>query len=398
MILPRPIQLLRQRLMNRDDAEHVQTAIRIAIVSTAMVYFHSGYFAENADNAQYVVPARWAVSIAFTVTVALLVALLIRPGISVARRIIGLVHDVTAISTAMFLGEAGAAAVAAIYLWVTLGNGFRYGTAYLYGCAVLSIFGFGTVYLFSDYWHAQSELSVNILILLAAIPPHVGRLLTSLHKAKAELKKQASFDGLTGLMNRAEFEQSIANILATEQNGHFLLYCDLDHFKAVNDAAGHAAGDKLLTDIGQVIQECVRRDDLTARLGGDEFSVFLQNCPQDRARAIAESIRNAVSGYRLAWSTEYYSVGISVGVAPSAAVKDMASMFRLADAACYAAKNGGRNQVHVVDAQTDVANTQAIRVLFGQEKAPTRKRSAPTRELPVATGKIDAGNWGGSRR
>lgn len=361
--------------MNRDDAEHVQVAIRMAIVSTAMVYFHSSYFAENADNAEFVVLARWAVSIAYAITIGLLIALLVRPGISVTRRVIGLLHDVTAISTAMFLGEGGAAAVAAIYLWVTLGNGFRYGTTYLYGCAVLSIVGFGLVYLFSDYWHEQGELSINILILLAVIPPYVGRLLTSLHKAKAELKQRASYDGLTGLMNRAELEQGMATVLATKNDGHFLLFCDLDHFKAVNDDAGHAAGDKLLTDIGQVIQECVRSDDLTARLGGDEFSVFLKNCPQNRARAIAEDIRNAVSGYRLAWSTEYYSVGISIGAAPSAAVKDVDSLFRLADAACYAAKNAGRNQVHLVDANTDVADTQVIRKLFDKETAPTRRES-----------------------
>lgn len=102
----------------------------------------------------------------------------------------------------------------------------------------------------------------------------------------------------------------MAHSLSRKQAGHFLLFCDLDHFKAVNDVAGHAAGDKLLTDIGQVIRECVRADDLTARLGGDEFAVFLENCPQNRARVIAEFIRNAVSGYRLAWSTEYYGVEI----------------------------------------------------------------------------------------
>ena len=374
MALTGSIRFIRQRLTNRADAEHVQVAIRVAIVSTAMVYFNSGYFAENAENAEYVILARWAVSIAFCITIALLVALLIHPGISVVRRVIGLLHDVTAISTAMFLGEGGAAAVAAIYLWVTLGNGFRYGTEYLYACALLSIAGFGTVYMFSDYWHEQSNLSINILVLLAVIPPYVGSLLTSLHKAKAQLKERASLDGLTGLINRVELEQTMANILARKHDGHFLLFCDLDHFKAVNDDAGHAAGDKLLTDIGQVIQECVRSDDLTARLGGDEFSVFLKNCPQNKARAIAEAIRNAVSGYRLAWSTEYYSVGISVGVAPSAAVKDIDSLFRLADAACYAAKNAGRNQIHVVDAQADVADTQAIRRLFGKEKATRQKR------------------------
>jgi diguanylate cyclase (GGDEF)-like protein len=271
----------------------------------------------------------------------------------------------------MFLGEGGAAAVAAIYLWVTLGNGFRYGVAYLYACAILSIIGFGSVYLFSDYWHEQRILSINILLLLALIPPYVGSLLKSLHVAKAQLRQRATYDGLTGLINRVELEQNTASILAHKQAGHFLLFCDLDHFKAVNDDAGHAAGDKLLADIGQVIEECVRSDDLTARLGGDEFAVFLKNCPQDRARIIAESIRNAVAGYRLAWSTEYYSVGISIGAAPSAAVKDMESLFRLADAACYAAKNAGRNQVYVIDTESDLKDTQAIRKLvFDRKEAP----------------------------
>ena len=374
MNLTGPIEFLRQRFSNREDAEHQQAMIRVAIVSTALIYFHSGYFAENSNNPEYVMFAGWVASIAFLITMGIFLALLIRPGISNVRRVVGMIHDVTAISVAMFLGEAGAAAVAAIYIWVALGNGFRYGTSFLYASAVLSFVGFGTVYLLSDYWHQQTMLSINILILLAAIPPYVGRLLNSLHKAKALLKQQASYDGLTGLMNRAELEQKMTTILNRQHDGHFLLFCDLDHFKAVNDEAGHAAGDKLLTDIGQVIQECVRSDDLTARMGGDEFVVFLRNCPQDRARVIAESIRNAVSGYRLAWSTKYYSVGISVGAAPSKAVKDLDSLFRLADAACYAAKNAGRNQVHIVDAQTDVADTQTIRKMFADEIVSSRKK------------------------
>ena len=369
----RPFVFIKRRFEHRPDAEHIQVLIRLAIVSTAMIYFHSSYFASNAENAEYAMLARWAVSIAFVITIALFVAILVRPGVSVARRVVGLVHDVVAISTAMFLGEAGAAAVAAIYLWVTLGNGFRYGIAYLYGCAVLSFLGFGSVFVFSDYWHEQRLLSINILLLLALIPPYVAGLLRSLQEAKALLKERASFDGLTGLMNRVEFEQNVARIMSISQDGHFLLFCDLDHFKAVNDAAGHAAGDKLLVDVGRIIQECVRNDDLTARLGGDEFAVFLKKCPQDRVRVITESIRNAISGYRLAWSTEYYRVGVSIGAAPSTAVKDMESLFRLADAACYAAKNAGRNQIHIIDARACLEDTKAIR------KLTARARSASDR-------------------
>ena len=355
------IRCLWHRLANRADAEHIQVAIRIAIVSAAFVYVHSDYFAASAEN---VLLAHWAGSIALGITIALAVAVLIDPDISVARRIIGMVHDVIGISAALFLGEASATGVAAIYFWVTLGNGFRYGTRYLYGCAAFSIAGFASVCLFSNYWQRQEMLSLNILILLAVIPPYVGRLLTSLHKAKAQLKHQASVDGLTGLLNRAEMEQSIEANLARQHGGHFLLYCDLDHFKTLNDVAGHAAGDQLLIDIGRIIGDCVRSDDLTARLGGDEYCVFIKNCPPEKAREIAENIRNSVSGYRLAWGTEYYSVGISIGGAPSSAVMDMDSLFRLADAACYAAKNAGRNQVHIVDPQIHVTDTQVIRKLF----------------------------------
>lgn len=369
------IRFLRQRLANRADAEHIQAAIRIAIVSAAMVYFHSDYFAANSNNEEHVTLAHWAVSIAFGITIALAIALVIEPRVSIARRIIGMIHDVAAISAALFLGEASATAVAAIYLWVTLGNGFRYGTRYLYGCTALSIAGFGSVCWFSDYWHRQETLSLNILILLAVVPPYVGRLLTSLHKAKAQLKHQASVDGLTGLLNRSELEQSIEAILARQHDGHFLLFCDLDHFKTLNDLAGHAAGDKLLVDIGRAIEACVRSDDLTARLGGDEFCVFIKKCPPQKAREIAENIRNTVSEYRLAWGSEYFSVGISIGVAPSSAAKDIGSLFRLADAGCYAAKNAGRNQVHIVDPQMNIADTQIIRNLFTDRKSGNHQTS-----------------------
>lgn len=369
------IRFVWRRLENRSDAEHIQAAIRISIVSVAMVYFHSDYFAARSDNAANVAIAHWAVSLVFAITLGLAIAIVINPRISVVRRIIGMVHDVAAISAALFIGEASAAPVAAIYLWVTLGNGFRYGSRYLYGCAALSIGGFAGVYMLSEYWQQQSTLSLNILIILATVPLYVGRLLTTLQQTKAQLSHRASSDGLTGLLNRTALEQGIEAILEHQRDGHFLFYCDLDHFKTLNDVAGHAAGDKLLVDIGQIIRSCVRSDDLTARVGGDEFCVLVKNCPLEIARKIAENIRNSVSGYRLAWGTEYFSVGISVGAAPSSAVKDMASLIRLADAGCYAAKNAGRNQVHIIDPQLGMTDTQAIRKLFADRERENHPRS-----------------------
>jgi len=375
-----PLNFIRQRFSNRGDAEHVQAMIRLGIVSTAMVYFHSAFFVSSASSEEKALWAHYAVTVSWTITLVLFAAVLWRPAVSVPRRVSGTVHDIIAISVAMYLGEGSAAAVVVIYLWSTLGNGFRYGVPYLYGSAALSIAGFGVVFLISDYWQSQRLLSINIFLLLTLVPPYVARLLKSLAEAQAALQQRASFDTLTGLMNRLEFEERLEALLATDRNGHFLLFCDLDFFKTVNDEAGHAAGDKLLADIGQIIEEAVRKDDLTARLGGDEFAVLLRHCPQERARAIAESIRNSVSGYRLAWGTEYYQVGVSVGVAPSAAVKDIDSLFRLADAACYAAKNAGRNQIHVIDARARIEDTQAIRNIAPDSGAKQRTgRPAVTR-------------------
>ena len=287
------------------------------------------------------------------------------------RRVIGMIHDVTAISLSMYFGEGAGAAIAVIYLWITVGNGFRFGVHYLYACATLCLGGFGIVYLSSEFWQQNGLLSLNILLAMLVVPPYVGSLLRSLHRANDALQHQASTDTLTGLLSRREMENALEALFQGDSRGHVLLYCDLDRFKEVNDVAGHAAGDKLLIDLGELIRKSVRRDDLSGRMGGDEFCVLLRNCSLERGRAIAEEIRSRVTGYRLAWGTEYFSVGMSIGVAPSGAVNDAESLFRLADAACYAAKNAGRNRVHIVDPRTDVLDTQKIRKVFdGDKNAP----------------------------
>ncbi len=355
---------LQQRLLNRHDQEHIQTGIRLILVVAAIVYFFSDRFVAGAVNEEYARFAQLAAMFATVTTVSLAVALLVNPEISVSRRIIGMVHDVVAISAAMYFGEGGAAGAAAAYLWVTLGNGFRYGNRYLYSSAILSFVAFAAVSASSTYWRMNTTLSANILVLLALIPPYVGALLNSLQRVKNQLRHQASVDVLTGLLNRAQTEMSVERVLDSRHDGHTLLFCDLDLFKQVNDKAGHAAGDKLLKDVARIILDCSGDNAIVGRLGGDEFCVFLSNCTIEKARRIAETIRNSVSGYRLAWGREYYTVGISVGVAPSGAVQDMSSLFRLADAACYAAKNAGRNQVHIVDPTAGLADTQRIRNLF----------------------------------
>jgi len=372
----KPLEFLRQRLADRADSEHGQSLVRIAFVSIVFVYFYTNYFVSRVDEVS-LIGARVIVAISLVMSLSIFAAILWRPGKSVIRRLLGMVHDVVAISFGMYLGEGAGAAVAVIYLWITIGNGFRYGVPYLYASAVLSLSGFGTVYLSSQYWQSQGVLSLNILLTMLIVSPFVGSLLKSLHAARDMLQKQASTDSLTGLLSRMEMETAIEALFTGDHSGHVLLFCDLDHFKEVNDVAGHAAGDKLLTDIGEIIRESVRKDDLCGRMGGDEFCVLLRNCALERGREIAEQIRSKTTGYRFAWGTEYFSVGVCIGVAPSDAVNDADSLFRLADAACYAAKNAGRNKVHVVDPRIDSLNTQKIRRI--SDDSPNERRPGQAR-------------------
>ena len=167
-----------------------------------------------------------------------------------------------------------------------------------------------------------------------------------------QLSYQASHDALTGLINRAEFENRLVAALAgSKQNPshtHALLYIDLDQFKVINDTFGHTAGDELLRHVMEIIQANIRATDILARLGGDEFGILLERCDEDRALEIAESIRGAIEKNRFAWKDTFTNVRCSIGMyMVTHESPDAASVMSSADVACYSAKDVGRNQIHL---------------------------------------------------
>ena len=168
------------------------------------------------------------------------------------------------------------------------------------------------------------------------------------------LSYQASHDALTGLINRREFDTRLQRAVLSAQARtatHALLYVDLDQFKVVNDTCGHQAGDRLLRDVTGLLQTRVRSADTLARLGGDEFGILLENCTLDQATRIAESVRQSLHEYRFVWGTSTLTVGASVGVVEiKSDTEKVASVMSAADIACYAAKEGGRNRIHVYEA------------------------------------------------
>lgn len=169
------------------------------------------------------------------------------------------------------------------------------------------------------------------------------------HEQHERLHWAAHHDRLTGLVNRAAFEVLLERATESAAKAPFCaMFIDLDRFKQVNDAGGHAAGDALLRGIAQVLTSRLRKSDTVSRLGGDEFAVVLPQCPIPQAQALAEALRNAVDSYRLEWDGQQYSVGASIGlVAVNGIHASAAEVLCAADAACYAAKRGGRNQVSV---------------------------------------------------
>src|SRR5579864_4548483 len=167
----------------------------------------------------------------------------------------------------------------------------------------------------------------------------------------ARLSNLASHDALTGLLNRREFEQRVRAIVEhhdAEDGQHAVLYLDLDQFKVVNDTSGHAAGDELLRQVGALLRPRLREGDVLARLGGDEFGVLLPHCPPAPALRIAEALRKAIVDFRFAWKNRSFTIGVSIGLVNLAdGPHTLASALSAADAACYLAKDKGRNRVQV---------------------------------------------------
>jgi diguanylate cyclase (GGDEF)-like protein len=158
----------------------------------------------------------------------------------------------------------------------------------------------------------------------------------------------ATHDALTNIANRHEFESQLAEHLRDrrKRESACVLYVDLDGFKAVNDAAGHAAGDQLLRDVASLLLARIRAIDLAARLGGDEFAVLLHACGLATAMNVAEQIRIRVDAHSLVWQGAHFRVGVSIGVVQvDETYADVAAVLAAADAACYAAKHAGRNRV-----------------------------------------------------
>jgi diguanylate cyclase (GGDEF)-like protein/PAS domain S-box-containing protein len=179
----------------------------------------------------------------------------------------------------------------------------------------------------------------------------VCRDVTENRKLAAQLSWEASHDPLTSLINRREFKRKLSTLMEEKsypESQHTLCYLDLDQFKIVNDTCGHGAGDELLRQVTALFQSQIRKTDLLARLGGDEFGLLLYDCSPAEAKQVAETLRQAVQDFRFIWHDKTFSIGVSIGlVSIDPIVASLADVMSAADSAMYAAKDAGRNRIHI---------------------------------------------------
>jgi len=191
----------------------------------------------------------------------------------------------------------------------------------------------------------------------------IKREITQEYNLSQTIAYQASYDFLTGLVNRQEFIIDLKNLVdetLKSQISSVLCYLDLDRFKLVNDTAGHLVGDSLLIEVTNLISACLREKDVLGRLGGDEFGLLLKGVSISDAQYICQEIINRVSKNRFQWNNRFFDIGISIGIISIIDNPfDAIELLSKADLACYRAKDLGRGRFCIAGTDNlDLNNVQ----------------------------------------
>lgn len=201
----------------------------------------------------------------------------------------------------------------------------------------------------------QDEFAARVSNLI-----HYKQLFDQVRAHQQQLQKMATTDNLTGLFNRhslSEFGPKYISDAYRHDTALSLLVVDLDHFKSINDTYGHATGDQVLENVGDLLKAQCRNEDMAARFGGEEFVVILSHCSLKDAQAKAEALRAKMEALHPAGLTVTPSIGV-VSL-PKDPHVDFEGLFKCADEAVYAAKHGGRNQVRTYDGDFDEPHAES---------------------------------------
>jgi diguanylate cyclase (GGDEF)-like protein len=188
---------------------------------------------------------------------------------------------------------------------------------------------------------------------------------SELQHALNSLTEQAMTDPLTGLYNRRFFWDALTREIAAAKRKRVpfsVIELDLDHFKRVNDAFGHDAGDTVLKEIAALLKASIRDSDIAVRHGGEEFAILLPETALSVAIERAERLRRALERHEVRYGAHTLYMTASFGVAESPAGQtDAAALMKTVDAAMYAAKAAGRNRVVAPQSSSQAAAESSTR-------------------------------------
>ncbi len=206
----------------------------------------------------------------------------------------------------------------------------------------------GTEFWFSISVQMREENDVKLLF---------GSIvdITERKQSDISLRYMATHDSLTGIYNRRHFEGQLTEALSamkSQEQDLTLLYLDLDQFKIVNDSCGHKAGDVLIKQLAQKLNDIVMNRGILGRMGGDEFSVLLKGDEAVSGYTVAKKLLNVVQDYRFIWDNRMFTLGVSIGLVEyRKGINSAEQLMSMADSACYLAKQQGRNQIHIYSSE-----------------------------------------------
>jgi diguanylate cyclase (GGDEF)-like protein len=276
------------------------------------------------------------------------------PGVSRVRRLLSIAADQAACTATILIGGERALPFAAFYVWVAVSSGVAYGAGYMQAATVLAAVGFVAAVSLVDLAQVNLTAVLAILLVIAGVPFFTRSFFLRVEAAHdllrehaAQLRREATNDRLTGLVNRTVLLDRLGRIIARSDRRYVrcaVLYVDLDQFKRINETLGQAAGDACLAQIATRVAARIRRSDTFARIAEDEFALLVEEVGrEDEAVKIADTVQGtiraiaSVEGQRVDLSA---SIGIALypGAAHDVSAEDVLTR---AEIAMHGAKQSG---------------------------------------------------------